>query len=339
MKLLFVGTFLKAQSTHYPIVRELKRKKIDVYIFKFRQFAFNHINIKSYWYKRKVRIAIESFIKRRPYLPNKIKNLKYYIFGNWYMNRTLLSIVKKNRFDVVFLAKADTVNYNLIKKFNQYSKTFFYFMDPIEGAYAVNAFKYASLATWSSASTTAMTALFKKFGGNSYHILEVYDENIYNPGEENKSKEIDVIFVGRGLPQRKHYINYLRNNRINVVCHGPKWENKSIYFNDLILKYRKSKIILNFPRADTGFSDRVFHVLGTGSFLLSKYCSDLNRIFQRGVHMDWFETPEECLKLIKYYLKNEEIREKIAQQGYNYVVNNFTWKQTVEKILQIINQN
>lgn len=339
MKILFVGKFIKAHSTHYYFVQELKKRGHQIDCFDYRRVAYLNMGIQHPLYSIKLRLIFEMNIKRRNYLPKLIRKAKFYFFGNWKMNRQLLNLIKNNQYDLIILAKADIINHENIKKFNNYSKTFYYFMDPLKIAHEINAINYASLTTWSSASTTAMNTLFKRAGANSYHVLEVYDENTYYPGEENKHKEIDVIFVGRGLPNRKKYINFLRKNNINVICHGPKWENKPIYFDELISKYRKSKIVLNFPQVDSGFSDRVFHVLGTGSFLLSKYCSDLKRIFKKEVHLDWFETPEECLKLTKFYLNNDEVRENIAQQGHKYVLENYTWKDTIEKILQIVTQN
>ena len=103
----------------------------------------------------------------------------------------------------------------------------------------------------------------------------------------------------------------MKTNKINVICFGPGWRNEPIYLNRLVSKYRKSKIILNFPRQDSGFSDRVFQALGAGSFLLSKFCSDLERVFKKEIHLDWFKTPEECLKLVEFYLEHDNIREKI----------------------------
>lgn len=339
MKILFVGKFIKAHSTHHYIVQEFKKKGHQVDCFDYRRVAYSNMKIQNPSYSIKLRIIFEMNMKRRIYLPKLIRKMRYYFFGNWKMNRQLLYLIKNNQYDLIILAKADCIDYENIKKFNYYSKTFYYFMDPLKIAHEMNAVNYASLTTWSSASTTAVKTLFKRAGANSYHVLEVYDEKTYYPGEENKHKEIDVIFVGRGLPNRKKNIDFLRQNNINVICHGPKWENKSIYFDELISKYRKSKIILNFPQVDSGFSDRVFHVLGTGSFLLSKYCSDLKRIFKRGVHLDWFKTPEECLKLVKYYLKNDTIRERIAQEGHKYVSENFTWKHSIEKILEIVSES
>jgi spore maturation protein CgeB len=255
------------------------------------------------------------------------------------MNRKLLRIVRDNHFDLVLIAKGDTVNYNLIPIINRYSKTWYFFMDPLNISHEIRAHKYVKFCDWCSATTRAMTTLFKRISKKSYYVLEGYDEKIFNPGKGNSNKKIDVIFVGTIDSLREKYISYLRKHDINVLCHGAGWENKPIYLKKLVKKYRTSKIILNFPKKDSGFSDRVFHALGTGSFLLSKYCSDLKRLFKKRVHLEWFNSPEECLELVKYYLHHNIDREKIAKEGYNFALKHFTWNNTVEKIIQNINKN
>ena len=338
MKILIVGVFNKPWSSNIPIAKEFKKINQEVFKFDYRGTALKNLRVNFSLYSIIFKNNFDSFIRLRLYLPDAIRNLKFYLFGNWRMNRILLEIVKKNRFDLIFLAKTDTINYKIIPKLNSYSKTWYFFMDPLKRALEINAVKYAALSTWSSASTTAMTFLFKKYGANSFYILEGFDQNLFSPGKENSIKKYDVIFVGSKRPDRKYFIDYLKKNNINIVCYGKGWNNKPVYLKKLVKKYRKSKIILNFPREDSGFSDRVFQSMGTGSFLLSRYCSDLERVFKKGVHLDWFETPEECLKLIEYYLDNEALREKISKVGSKYVLENFTWDKTVEKIIKITQQ-
>jgi glycosyltransferase involved in cell wall biosynthesis len=337
MRILFVGSFADPWSTHHSLVEELRKKNYEVVKFDFRNLALNNIRLKNRLYSVIFKEYFETFFMYRLYFPDKLRDIKFYIFGNWRMNKNLLNIVKNSNFDLVFLAKADTVNYNLIPIFNNFSKTWYFFMDPLNISHEIRGHKYAKLCNWNSATTKAMNTLYKKVSDNSYYILEGFDENIFKPGEENKQKEIDVIFVGTRNSLREKYIKYLRKNKIDVNVHGPRWKNKPIYLENLAKKYKISKIILNFTKKDSGFSNRVFYAMGTGSFLLSKYCSDLPRLFKKGIHMDWFKSPEECLKLIKFYLENDEIREKIAQEGKKYALENFTWKKSVEKIFKILN--
>ena len=338
MKILFVGAFNDPWSTHHPFVKVLRNKDHEVIKFDFRNLALKNIKLKFRLYSEVFKEYFETYIMYRLYLPNFIRNFKFYLFGNWQMNRQLLKIIKKNHFDLVLIAKGDTVNYNLIPIFNKFSKTWYFFMDPLNISHEIRAHKYAALCNWCSATTTAMTTLFKRMSKNSYYILEGYDVNIFNPGVNNSNKEIDVIFVGTIDSVREKFITYLRKNKVNVICYGVGWKNKPIYLKDLIKRYRQSKIILNFPKKDSGFSDRVFQALGTGSFLLSKYCSDLRRLFKKGVHLDWFNTPKECLELIKCYLNNDNLREEIAQRGHEFALENFAWDKTVDKILQNINK-
>ncbi|MFX0069902.1 MAG: glycosyltransferase [Candidatus Hermodarchaeota archaeon] len=335
MKILFVGAFNNPWSTHHPMVSAFRRNKHKVVKFDFRYLALKNIKLKFQLYSEKFKLYFETFIMYRLYLPDKIRNIKFYFFGNWLMNRQLLKIVKKNKFDLVFIAKGDTVNYNLIPIINKFSKTWYYFMDPLNVSHEIRAHKYALLSTWSSASTRSMNLLFKKKGANNFYITQGYNNNVFNP-VNNKIKSQDVVFVGTKTPEREKIVKYLRENGINIQCYGVGWENKPIYLYELVKKYHTTKIILNFPREDSGFSVRVFQVMGTASFLLSGYCLDFENFFKKGVHLDWFKTPEECLNLIKYYLKNGEIREQIAKEGNSYISKKYTWDKIIKNILDII---
>ncbi len=311
MRILFVGVFNKPWSSNIPIAQELRDENHYVKIFDYRSISLKFRKIKFPYYIKLINYLIHKSINMH-FLPDKLKDFKFYLIGNRGMNKLLFSEVSKNKYDLILFAKVNTINYKLIPKINKFSNTFYYFMDPLGVAYNIGAYRYASLSTWSSASTRVMNKLFKKKGVNSYYILEGYNEKIFKSGEENKHKQIDVIFVGSIDSTRERFINYLRDNKIKVICFGLRWENKPIYLERLVKEYRRSKIILNFPRQDSGFSDRVFQALGTGSFLLTKFCSDLERVFKKEIHLDWFKTPEECLKLVEFYLENDGIREKIS---------------------------
>ncbi|MFX0072313.1 MAG: glycosyltransferase [Candidatus Hermodarchaeota archaeon] len=210
-------------------------------------------------------------------------------------------------------------------------------MDPLYQAIRINAHKYANRATWSNATFSSVNAFFKRNGANSYLITEGINPKIFKPGKVNVKKTIDIIFVGEKTPKRIKFVDFLRKNNININCYGPGWENKPIYIDKLVNEYKKSKIVLNFTRDKIGFSDRVFLTLGTNSFLISEYCRDLERFFKKGIHLEWFKSPEELLRLSKYYLENDEEREAIAKQGYKIVKENFTWDKIIEKIFKIIN--
>ena len=336
MKILFVGNFTTPWSTHYPMVRELRKMNHQIIKFDFRGIASKNIRIKAPFYTETFYLYFDSLIRPRLYLPDLIRSIKYHIFGNYKMNKQLLDVVKKKDFNLIFLAKTDTVDYRIIPKLKKYSKTWYYFMDPLKTARYMNATKYASLTNWSSASTMIMNKIFKRHGANSYYITQGFNSDLFKRGKENEDKKINVIFIGKANPKRRKYINFLLENDINVICFGKRWPNGPIYLEELVKKYRHSKIILNFLRLKTGFSIRVFQAMGTGSLLLSEYCPDLGMTFKKSIHLDWFNSPEECLIKIKYFLENEREREEIAKEGYNFVHNSYSWKKIMEKIINIV---
>jgi len=339
MKILFVGVFSISWSTNHDMVRALRKKNHKVIKFDFRLMALKNIKLKSTFYANRFKKKFDIIFTYRTYLPNIFRNLRYFLFGNWRMNKQLLKLVKSQNFDLVFFSKADNMNYKIITKINRYSKTWYYFMDPIYISNKIRAYKYSNLSFYSSASTTANYLLFKREGANCYYITQGVDLEIFKPSNIKENKEIDVLFVGAKTLKRKKYVDYLLKNGVNIVCYGKGWNNKSIFLEELVDKYRKSKIILNFHKEDSGFSIRVFQVIATGSFLLSEYCSDLERIFEKAVHLDWFNNAEECLKLIKFYLENEETREKIRKEGYRLVSQKYSWEKVMDYIIEIVERD
>ncbi len=329
MKILFIGVFHKPWSTNVPMAFEFKKKGIKTICFDYR------VSLKA---KNKFFIRALDFIKKKSkYLFRILSKFdKYYLHGSWRINRQLLEEVKKGDYDLVFIAKGSTISYKLIPKLNNYTKTWYYYMDPLSNALKDKADKYAKNAFWSSATFSSVNAFFKRKGANSYFIPQGCNTNIFKPSKLKTTKDIDIIFVGTVSPKREIFVNFLKKKGFNIICYGVGWKFPPIYLKNLVDKYRRSKIILNFTRGKIGFSIRVLQAMGTSSFLLSEYCQDLEKFFTKGVYLEWFKTPEELLGLIRIYLSNELLREAIAYQGYEYILKRFSWDNMINKIIQII---
>ena len=79
--------------------------------------------------------------------------------------------------------------------------------------------------------------------------------------------------------------------------------------------------------------------MGSGSFLLSEYCKDLEKYFKRKIHLDWFKSENELVSLINYYLENDVIRENIAAEGNKFVSENFSWEKIMRIIIDIVKED
>jgi len=346
-KILFVGVLDIAWSSNIPMKIEFEKRGYSVTPFNFRTIAKNftlyretnlpglrglHEQIGGFLYKL---VDLFANCLKLPLFPPFIAKIGYTLNGRKKMNRMLLDFVKRGNYDLIFFAKADLIDYSLIPAINNYSNTWYFFMDSLDIALKVNACKYASKTTWSSATWSSVCHYFKKSGVNCFFITQGVDKSVYHP--RSSVKKYDVIFVGSKNFKRKRLIDALLKQGIKVTVFGKGFPQGPIYSNALAKIYRESKIILNLKhRPGNGFSLRVFQAMGTGSMLLSEYSKDLKAIFLRGKHLDWFHDPDECAQLIRYYLDNEEDRERIARTGMEYVHSHYSWEKTIEKILCVL---
>jgi len=168
--------------------------------------------------------------------------------------------------------------------------------------------------------------MYKMYGGNE----KIY-KNLHLP------KEYDVGFVGAHYGIRGEYIEYLKKNGINVYSKGYGSQNGIADDKEMIEIFNKSKIVLGF--STVGKSDdihilkgRDFEVPLTGSFYITGYHEELKEYFELEKDIETYISKDDLLKKIKYYLQNDKEREKIAHNGYNKCLQNYTAKKSYEKV-------
>ena len=74
----------------------------------------------------------------------------------------------------------------------------------------------------------------------------------------------------------------------------------------------------------------------TGGFLLTDYNENLKEFFKFGKEIETYKDKAECLSKIRYYLKHEDKREKIAQAGYRRARRDHTYMKRFKRILDLI---
>ena len=150
-----------------------------------------------------------------------------------------------------------------------------------------------------------------------------------------EEKTIDVSFVGNcEKADRSNYINFLRENGINVATFGRGSENQFVSRNEYLNIISKSKVNLNFTKTDVHpeilnkepwranirqLKARALEISKMKSFCLSEFSEDIRRVFAIGSEIDVFYDKEELLSKVKFYLKNNEKREKMASLAFDRV--------------------
>jgi len=192
--------------------------------------------------------------------------------------------------------------------------------------------KYVTLSL-----TTSKSALVKYLveGGKALYKPYAANPNVYK--KLWLDKKYDVVFVGANYGTRPMYIDYLRQNGINVLAKGDGWENGSASADEMIELFNQAKIILGF--AGVGISDDIFILKGrdfeaplTGSMYMTQRHEELTEYFELGRDIETYASKEELLQKVRRYLEDDEAREKIARNGYEKCQANYTTKASYEKI-------
>ncbi len=115
--------------------------------------------------------------------------------------------------------------------------------------------------------------------------------------------------------------------------HGP-----ADYMTEMPRIFKGSKINLNISRRGMkgGVPLRAFDIMGSGGFLLSNFQPDFLDMFIPGEDFVYYESKEDMLDKIGYYLCHEEEREAIARNGHDKVAAAHTYRHRIREMLRDI---
>ncbi len=108
------------------------------------------------------------------------------------------------------------------------------------------------------------------------------------------------------------------------------------YYKTLPVVYNATDININATslQMPEGVNQRVFDVPACGAFLLTDYQKAIEELFDIGKEVVVYKNIEELPELIKYYLKNDTERKKIAERAYRRVISEHTYVLRLKKIIE-----
>lgn len=104
--------------------------------------------------------------------------------------------------------------------------------------------------------------------------------------------------------------------------------------------FRLSKINLNITMKgiQSGLPLRIWDVLGCKGFLLTNYQTEIPSYLEIGKDLECYDSIEDCVAKASYYLKQDDLRMEIAENGYQKVKRFHTYEHRVVEILKVILQ-
>lgn len=110
------------------------------------------------------------------------------------------------------------------------------------------------------------------------------------------------------------------------------------YYTEMPLVFKKSRINLNISLRSilSGIPLRAFDIMGCGGFLLSNYQEDFLENFTPGEDFVCYESEQDLLQKIDYYLAHEDERQAIAKNGHDKVAAAHTYRDRVRQMLSCL---
>lgn len=136
----------------------------------------------------------------------------------------------------------------------------------------------------------------------------------------------------------KQFEFFLYTNDDTSAC--PLVHNKGIVepFVETYKVYKSSKININITSKTikTGLPLRIFDILGAGGFLITNYQSELSTLFEINKDLVVYESIEDLVDKVNYYLLHQEERDAIAQNGYHKVKTLYQLSSQIYKMFKVV---
>jgi spore maturation protein CgeB len=263
--------------------------------------------------------------------------------GKREMNRRLISIAGETVPDVsFFVIFEDEIDQGTIREVSR-----------VGGGPTVNWFAddhwrfdhftrhFAPAFDWSVTTDRGSLPKYREIG-YARVLLSQWAFNRYAYDKTGTKLEHDVTFVGQSYGERPVTVERLRAEGFEVECWGFGWPNGRIEHDEMVRMFGASRINLNLsagyspprglrPRI-AGFvkgvkheprtsqiKGRTFEVPGSGGFLLTDHVPYLEDYLTPGEEIGIFESTEDLVTQVAWWLEHEAERAAVAEAGYRRV--------------------
>ena len=159
--------------------------------------------------------------------------------------------------------------------------------------------------------------------------------------------ETTVLGFKVAKERRIDLLNFLTDNDVETALYSNSdatlvpnvsYRGSVDYFGELPLVFSESDININnsLPIIKSGIPLRIWDVLSAGGFLLTDYKPELLFYFENKKELCFYESKEELLSLIEYYLSHDTEREKIRRNGLECVQKYHTYRERLSSMLSEI---
>ena len=197
-----------------------------------------------------------------------------------------------------------------------------------------------------------ITQLKDKRAKHVFRFNKGYDPKYHRPLPD-ENKKYDVFFAGRWEQKREEDLAYLIKNGISVTVAGfNDWKRKGRYWKLIKESFIEGGVYghdyakaLNYSKIGICFysswnrdkeNSRMYEIPACGTFMLAEKNDENITVFEQGKEAEFFSSSEELLQKVRFYLKNNERREQIADVGRRRCLNSrYCYRDRIINMLEI----
>lgn len=255
----------------------------------------------------------------------------------WSLNRDLVKFSKEIDYDIVWIAKGIWIKPETVKALKKSGCKVIHYSPDSHISINRSRHLFKSIQFYDTCITTKEWEIegYKSLGAKKVvYAHKSVNLDLFIPvklsEEDMKVYNSDVCFIGRYEPEYCHKVQMAHQIGVDVAVWGTwgkylitkpwlknVYRGEGVWHENYVKAICAAKIGLGFlsKKMPERVTQRSFEIPACGTFMLAERTEEHLSYFEEGKEAEFFDSDEELKDKIKYYLKNEEEREKIAAAG------------------------
>lgn len=183
-----------------------------------------------------------------------------------------------------------------------------------------------------------------------YGVIDgLYDPDLTEEDILNKERQIDLLYVGAFYREKADALLQIRKvfgNKFRLHGHwGLKFwgyyllKGKWVWINPLpagsfVSTYQNTKIGINMHLSGELGNGRLYQLPMNGVMQICDCADILSKVFEPGKEIIGYNTIDEAIELIEYYLEHDEERKKIAAAGFRRAKKDYEYRNVLYNMLE-----
>jgi spore maturation protein CgeB len=274
----------------------------------------------------------------------------------------ITGIIKEQRPDFILHSK-DELPAGVFDEFRRFTKVIQWYPDPVIPEWLPAYVKASDVFLTMS---EGLVGEFQQYNSNVFWLTQAFEPSFFEikeiTEEDEKIFSAEVTFVGN-LGSKSQYL--MRRETLERVIQdgfklkwwGPRlprkfstipliigklgnsYGGKFVWGEEYAKAARLSKVFLAFdsqPHIRKSMSARMYTAVGCGAFYMCQHIDGIEDILEPDKEIVTFKSEQEMIDMIRYYIKNNELRIKIAEAGRKRVLKDHTYEVRMRQMIELI---